>query len=147
MDPVRGMIHLGLSLTETTLERTLGVVRLADAVLVAGAGQAQETAGAGERVWPEEEHADLDALSATLRSRTDSAPESVPPTMPATAKSAPAKTSTAKKAPAKKAGTKKATQKAPAKRTAAKKTAAKKTAAKKAPAKKAPAKRTASSDD
>ncbi|WP_277451752.1 hypothetical protein [Janibacter sp. DB-40] len=145
------MIHLGLKVTEATLDRTLDVVRLADTLLVASAVPTERGATSQEPVWPEEEQADLDALSATLRARKE--PET---TGADEAEDAPPRKATTRQAPAKKtARTTSATatssaKKAPAKKSAAKKSAAKKSAAKKAPAKKsaakkAPAKKSASS--
>ena len=94
MDPLRALIHLGLKTTEATLDRTLDVVRLVDTLLVATAVPTERPASSGEPVWPEEEQADLDALSATLRARDEDAT--------AVVETPPAKKSTATKAPAKK---------------------------------------------
>ncbi|WP_207233880.1 hypothetical protein [Janibacter limosus] len=159
MDPVRAMIHLGLKVTETTLDRALDVVRLADTLLAATAEQPLRERDTDAAAWPDEEQADLDALSATLRARgggpslrgepvtTSAARPVTRPVKRTTATASPvkstAKKSTAKKTPAKKRPAKKASAAAdttsPAKTTA--KTTAKKTT--KAAAKKT-AKRTPS---
>lgn len=145
MDPVRGMIHLGLKLTETTLDRALDVIRLADTLLVSTAASSQRERSADEQAWPDEEQADLDALSATLRARK------------AVSEGGDAKVSTAperrtpprrKPAPARQGGVTKATPArkgaASAKRaTPGKKAAATKTAKKATPVKKAAATKTA----
>lgn len=151
MDPLRGVIHLGLKLTEATLDRALDVVRLADTLIVASAVPPVREPAGDTPTWPEEEQADLDALSATLRARQEpGSARRAPATKAAPAtKSTAAKKSPAKKAPAKKTQAKKTTPaKSPAKRsTPAKKTSAKKapakrsTPAKKSPAKKSPAKK------
>ncbi len=153
VDPVRRLIHLGLKVTETTLDRTLDVVRLVDTLLVATAVPTVREPAQDEPVWPEEEQADLDALSATLRARKT--PRDQPETKARGA--APVKKSAVKKsaaAPVKKSAVKKSAA-APVKKPAAKKSAAtpvKKSAAKKspspsrsgaAPAKKTPAKKAA----
>lgn len=142
MDPVREMIHLGLKVTEAALDRTLGVVRLVDTLLVATAVPTERESTSREPVWPEEEQADLDALSATLRARKDDPAESTaehrastkaPTTKTGSPKTtppkAPAKKSSAKKAPAKKAPAKKASAKTSAKKASAQKTTAQKTTA------------------
>ena len=129
MDPLRGLIHLGLKVTETTLDRALGVVRLADTLLVTTAATPTSDRETVESVWPEEEQADLDALSSTLRARDEGGAGA--------ATKAPSKKAAAKKVPAKKA---------PAK-TATKKTGAKKTVTRKAPAKKTAAKKTAATPE
>ena len=147
MDPLRGLIHLGLKVTETTLDRALDVVRLADTLLVTTATTPTSDRVTVESVWPEEEQADLDALSSTLRARDEEgagAATKAPSKKAAaqkTAKKVPAKKTAAKKAPAKTA-----TKKAPA-RTATKKTAAKKTVTRKTPVKKAPVKKTAATPE
>ncbi|WP_435198792.1 hypothetical protein [Janibacter sp. GS2] len=131
MDPLRGAIHLGLKLTEATLDRALDVVKLADTLLVASAVPSVREPARTEPVWPHEEQADLDALSATLRARKSPAAKK-----PATTKSSPAKKSAAKKSsPAKKSAAKKSS---PAKKSTAKKSspAKKSTAKKSSPAKK-----------
>lgn len=125
MDPVRGLIHLGLRTTEAALDRTLGVVRLVDTLLVASAVPPAR-GDAPERAWPDEEQADLDALSEALRDRDDAPEEEVVSTTPPTRRTAPARPAT--KAPVRKSSS--AARKAPAKRTPAKKTPAKKAAAK-----------------
>lgn len=152
MDPLRGAIHLGLKLTETTLDRALDVVRLADTLIVASAVPPVREPEGDEPVWPEEEQADLDALSATLRARKDSgstparraAARKATSTKATAKKTSPKKTaakkSTSKEASAKKSTPKKASPtKATAKKSTAKKTAARKTApaTKTSPAKKA----------
>ena len=109
MDPLRGVIHLGLKLTEATLDRALDVVRLADTLLVAGAVPPAPEVASDEPTWPAEEQADLDALSATLRARQETGA-----TKGAAKKSAPAKKSTSTKGAAKKSTAKKS---APAKKT------------------------------
>ena len=115
MDPVRQLIHLGLKVTETTLDRTLDVVRLVDTLLVATAVPTVREPASDEPVWPEEEQADLDALSATLRARKT--PRDQPETKARGA--APVKKSAAKKSPSpSRSGA------APAKKTPAKKAAA-----------------------
>ncbi|WP_068258571.1 hypothetical protein [Janibacter limosus] len=134
MDPVRGLIHLGLKMTETTLDRALDVVRLADTLLVATAVPPMHERDADASAWPDEEQADLDALSATLRARrsepatTSEAQVSTTRTTPRK-KTTPRNTSTKKAAPARKAPAKPASAK---KRTATKATTspAKKTAKK-----------------
>ncbi|MGO4132298.1 hypothetical protein AB4Y78_06620 [Janibacter sp. RAF52] len=118
MDPLRGLIHLGLKVTETTLDRALDVVRLADTLLVTTAATPPSDRETGESVWPEEEQADLDALSSTLRARDEGG------------------AGAATKAPSKKAAAQKTAKKVPAKKTAAKKTVTRKTPVKKAPVKK-----------
>lgn len=140
MDPVRGLIHLGLKTTETALDRALDVIRLADTLLVSTAVPALREQGREEPVWPEEEQADLDAMSATLRARRPAPGGEGPDTdSPATTpvKKAPAKKVAAKKSTA--ATKKTAAKKAPAtKATGAKKASTKKSSApKKAPTKKA----------
>ena len=133
MDPLRTMLHLGLSLTQATLTRTLEVVQLVDTLVVAGADTESPE---GRRAWPDEEVGDLGAGSAALRAHEaaptgeSTAGRATPagaPTSPAT--TAAARTShaaTKKVATAKKAGTaKKAStaqrtgtaKKAPAKKT------------------------------
>ncbi len=129
MDPLRGLIHLGLKVTETTLDRALDVVRLADTLLVTTAATPPSDRETGESVWPEEEQADLDALSSTLRARDEGGAGA--------ATKAPSKKAAAQKVPAKKASAK----------TATKKTGAKKTVTRKAPAKKAPARKTAATPE
>ncbi|MGO4244530.1 hypothetical protein AB4028_11390, partial [Janibacter sp. RAF20_2_2] len=109
MDPLRGLIHLGLKVTETTLDRALDVVRLADTLLVTTAATPPSDRETGESVWPEEEQADLDALSSTLRARDEGG------------------AGAATKAPSKKAAAQKTAKKVPAKKTAAKKTVTRKT--------------------
>lgn len=143
MDPLRGLIHLGLKVTETTLDRALDVVRLADTLLVTTAATPPSDRETGESVWPEEEQADLDALSSTLRARDEGGAGAATkaPSKKAAAKKVPAKKTVAKKAPAKTA-----TKKAPTK-TATKKTVTRKTPAKKASAKKAPVKKTAATPE
>ena len=123
MDPLRGVIHLGLKLTEATLDRALDVVRLADTLLVAGAVPPAPETGSNEPAWPAEEQADLDALSATLRARQDTSAA----TKGATKKSAPRKTAQ-KAAPAK--TTTRAKKSAPATKGATKKSTPSKTAQK-----------------
>ena len=118
MDPLRGLIHLGLKVTETTLDRALDVVRLADTLLVTTATTPTSDRETVESVWPEEEQADLDALSSTLRARDEGG------------------AGAATKAPSKKAAAQKTAKKVPAKKTAAKKTVTRKTPVKKAPVKK-----------
>ena len=109
MDPLRGLIHLGLKVTETTLDRALDVVRLADTLLVTTATTPTSDRETVESVWPEEEQADLDALSSTLRARDEGGAGAATkaPSKKAAAKKVPAKKIVAKKAPAKTA-TKKA---------------------------------------
>lgn len=143
MDPLRGLIHLGLKVTETTLDRALDVVRLADTLLVTTAATPTSDRETVESVWPEEEQADLDALSSTLRARDEGGAGAATkaPSKKAAAKKVPAKKTVAKKAPAKTA-----TKKAPTK-TATKKTVTRKTPAKKASAKKAPVKKTAATPE
>ncbi|MFF5324442.1 hypothetical protein ACWDHH_11040 [Janibacter hoylei] len=143
MDPLRGLIHLGLKVTETTLDRALDVVRLADTLLVTTATTPTSDRETVESVWPEEEQADLDALSSTLRARDEGGAGAATkaPSKKAAAKKVPAKKTVAKKAPAKTA-----TKKAPTK-TATKKTVTRKTPAKKASAKKAPVKKTAATPE
>lgn len=143
MDPLRGLIHLGLKVTETTLDRALDVVRLADTLLVTTATTPTSDRETVESVWPEEEQADLDALSSTLRARDEGGAGAATkaPSKKAAAKKAPAKKIVAKKAPVKTA-----TKKAPTK-TATKKTVTRKTPAKKASAKKAPVKKTAATPE
>lgn len=149
MDPLRAMIHLGLKTTETTLDKTLEVVRLVDTLLVASAVPQERGADPDEPVWPEEEQADLDALSATLRAREESTPAAAATKAPQpTKKTAPSKkaASTKKAAPAKKAATKKATSKKAATKKAGTKKAAstkKATSKKAAPATKAATKKAA----
>lgn len=138
MDPVRGLIHLGLRTTEAALDRTLGVVRLVDTLLVASAVPPAR-GDAPERAWPDEEQADLDALSEALRARDDAPEEEVVSTTPPTRRTAPARPAT--KAPVRKSTS--AARKAPAKKTPAKKAAAK-TATKKAATKKATPKKVTS---
>lgn len=138
MDPLRGLIHLGLKVTETTLDRALDVVRLADTLLVTTATTPTSDRETVESVWPEEEQADLDALSSTLRARDEGGAGA--------ATKAPSKKAAAQKVPAKKAPAKTATKKAPTK-TATKKTVTRKTPAKKASAKKAPVKKTAATPE
>ncbi|KRE37242.1 hypothetical protein ASG73_13225 [Janibacter sp. Soil728] len=139
------MIHLGLKVTETTLDRALDVVRLADTLLAATAEQPLRERDTDAAAWPDEEQADLDALSATLRARgggpslrgepvTTSAARPVTRTVKRTTATASPVKSTAKKTTAKKRPAKKASAAAgttsPAKKTAKKttKAAAKKTA-------------------
>ncbi|EKA60594.1 hypothetical protein B277_11475 [Janibacter hoylei PVAS-1] len=143
MDPLRGLIHLGLKVTETTLDRALDVVRLADTLLVTTATTPTSDRETVESVWPEEEQADLDALSSTLRARDEGGAGAATkaPSKKAAAKKVPAKKIVAKKAPVKTA-----TKKAPTK-TATKKTVTRKTPAKKASAKKAPVKKTAATPE
>ena len=130
MDPLRGAIHLGLKLTETTLDRALDVVRLADTLIVASAVPPVQEPEGDEPAWPEEEQADLDALSATLRARQDSG-------------STPARRAAARKATSTGSGAKKSTaKKASATKSAAKKSSPTKTAAKKSTAKKAAPRKT-----
>lgn len=138
MDPLRGLIHLGLKVTETTLDRALDVVRLADTLLVTTAATPPSDRETGESVWPEEEQADLDALSSTLRARDEGGVGAATkaPSKKAAAQKVPAKKTVAKKAPGKTA-----TKKAPTK------TATKKTVTRKTPAKKASAKKTASTPE
>ena len=149
MDPARNLIHLGLKLTETGLDRALGIVRLADTLLAASA---VPTSSTEERRWPEEEQGDLEALSRTLRAKGDQPTETAAqgesstaaprksaatkqPASKTAARKARAKKSTAKKTTAKRATAKKApaARKSPTKKTAAKKSTAKKTAKKQAP--------------
>lgn len=130
MDPLRGAIHLGLKLTETTLDRALDVVRLADTLIVASAVPPVREPEGDEPEWPEEEQADLAALSATLRARKDSG-------------STPARRAAARKATSTGSGAKKSTaKKASATKSAAKKSSPTKTAAKKSTAKKAAPRKT-----
>lgn len=146
MDPVRGLIHLGLKTTEATLDRALDVVRLVDTMLVSSAVPPVRERTDSTPTWPQEEQGDLDALSTALRERAvadevSTAPVTGPtPSPPATkrpARKAPARRSTS--TAAKKAATKKS---APAKKATVKKAATKKAApAKKATAKKATAKK------
>ena len=164
MDPVRGLIHLGLKTTEATLDRVLDVVRLVDTMLVSSAVPPVRERTDSTPTWPQEEQGDLDALSTALRERavadevstapvtgpTESTPATKRPARKAparrststAAKNAATKTSaapakaTARKAPAKKS--------VPAKRATAKKASAKKASAKKATAKKATTAKTAS---
>lgn len=133
MDPVRRLIHLGLKVTETTLDRTLDVVRLVDTLLVATAVPTVREPAQDEPVWPEEEQADLDALSATLRARKT--PRDQPETKARGA--APVKKSAAKKSaatPVKKSAAKKSPSPSRSGAAPAKKTPAKKAAATRAPA-------------
>lgn len=154
MDPVRGLIHLGLKTTEATLDRVLDVVRLVDTMLVSSAVPPVRERTDSTPTWPQEEQGDLDALSTALRERAvadevSTAPVTGPTaSTPATkrpARKAPARRSTStaakkaatkKSAPAKKATVKKAATKkaAPAKKSAAKKSAAKKATTTKAAA-------------
>ena len=113
--------------------QALDVVRLADTLLVTTATTPTSDRETVESVWPEEEQADLDALSSTLRARDEGGAGA--------ATKAPSKKAAAQKVPAKKAPAKTATKKTGAKKTGAKKTEAKKTVTRKAPAKKAPAKK------
>lgn len=153
MDPVRGVIHLGLKLTETTLDRALDVVRLVDTLLVSTAVPPVRERD-DESPWPAEEQADLDALSATLRARavpTGEEAERVTSGVPATAGARSTRSTSASK---KAAPAKRAPRKSPAKKTTAKtqqKVAAKTPssdaqpatkAATKAATKRAPAKKT-----
>ncbi|WEV79288.1 hypothetical protein O9K63_05690 [Janibacter cremeus] len=138
MDPVREMIHLGLKVTEATLDRTLDVVRLVDTLLVASAVPTERGATSQEPVWPEEEQADLDALSATLRARKEPTSEATTTTAQDTAKQAPAKKTTRRKAPAKKTATSPARK---ARKPSAQQTAATTPPAKKAPTTRSPAKK------
>ncbi len=148
MDPLRGVIHLGLKLTETTLDRALDVVRLADTLIVASAVPPVREPTADEPTWPEEEQADLDALSATLRARQESGSTPARRTTKAATSGSARKTSTATKAPAKKTtatrtpAKKTTATKAPAKKTTATKTSAKKATPKKTTPKKATSKKT-----
>lgn len=137
MDPARNLIHLGLKLTETGLDRALGIVRLADTLLAASAVPTSPTE---ERRWPEEEQGDLEALSETLRAKGEQ------PTSTAAggeSAAAPARKSAAKKQSAKKASAKKAsTTKGPAKKsTTTRATAKKAPAARRSTTKKAAAKK------
>lgn len=150
MDPVRGLIHLGLKTTEATLDRALDVVRLVDTMLVSSAVPPVRERTDSTPTWPQEEQGDLDALSTALRERAVAdevltAPVTGPTaSTPATkrpARKAPARRSTSTAAKrststaAKKAATKKS---APAKKATVKKAATKKAApAKKSAAKKA----------
>lgn len=149
MDPVRGLIHLGLKTTEATLDRALDVVRLVDTMLVSSAVPPVRERTDSTPTWPQEEQGDLDALSTALRERAVAdevltAPVTGPTaSTPATkrpARKAPARRSTStaakkaatkKSAPAKKATVKKAATKkaAPAKKSAAKKATTTKAAA------------------
>lgn len=139
MDPLRGLIHLGLKVTETTLDRALDVVRLADTLLVTTAATPTSDRETVESVWPEEEQADLDALSSTLRARDEGGAGA--------ATKAPSKKAAAQKVPAKKAPAKTGTKKTGAKKTVTRKAPSKKTPAKKASAKKAPVKKTAATPE
>lgn len=132
MDPVRGLIHLGLKTTETTLDRALEVVRLVDTLLVAGAVPPVREQSDDAHAWPAEEEGDLDALSTALRERSALDEVSTVPV-------APAKKATAKPTTAKAPATKAPAKKAQARSTTAKKSTARKSSAKKAPAKKATA--------
>ena len=118
-------------------------MRLADTLLVTTATTPTSDRETVESVWPEEEQADLDALSSTLRARDEGGAGAATkaPSKKAAAKKVPAKKTVAKKAPAKTA-----TKKAPTK-TATKKTVTRKTPAKKASAKKAPVKKTAATPE
>ena len=71
MDPVRGLIHLGLKTTEATLDRVLDVVRLVDTMLVSSAVPPVRERTDSTPTWPQEEQGDLDALSTALRERAD----------------------------------------------------------------------------
>ncbi len=123
MDPARNLIHLGLKLTETGLDRALGIVRLADTLLAASA---VPTSSTEERRWPEEEQGDLEALSKTLMAKGD---------QPASTAAGEDAAAAPKKRPARKTSAKKAsTTTGPAKKTTAKKSSAKRATAKKAPA-------------
>lgn len=142
MDPLRGVIHLGLKLTEATLDRALDVVRLVDTMLVSSAVPPVRERTDSTPTWPQEEQGDLDALSTALRERAVADEVSTAPVTGPTA-STPATKRPARKAPArgststaaKKAATKKS---APAKKATVKKAATKKAApAKKSAAKKA----------
>ncbi|MHA7127590.1 hypothetical protein ACRTEC_14565 [Janibacter indicus] len=142
MDPVRGLIHLGLKTTEATLDRALDVVRLVDTMLVSSAVPPVRERTDSTPTWPQEEQGDLDALSTALRERAVADEVSTAPVTGPTA-STPATKRPARKAPArrststaaKKAATKKS---APAKKATVKKAATKKAApAKKSAAKKA----------
>lgn len=150
MDPVRGLMHLGLKTTEAALDRTLGLVRLVDTLLVASAvppARGDEP----ERAWPDEEQADLDALSQALRAREGVPDEAgdVVATTPARRGAARTTKATSKRttAPRRSAATKPAAKKAPAKTPATKTSAAKaptqKSTVKKAAAKKATTKKAA----
>lgn len=159
MDPVRAMIHLGLKATEATLDRALDVVRLADTLLAATAVQPLRERDADSAAWPDEEQADLDALSATLRARgggaslredgeTTTAPVSgtAKKTTTRTGKKSPAAARPAKKASTTATPVEKAVKRAPARETSAPAASVKKVATKapaKKPAKKAPAKKPA----
>lgn len=149
MDPVRGLIHLGLKTTEATLDRALDVVRLVDTMLVSSAVPPVRERTDSTPTWPQEEQGDLDALSTALRERAVADEVSTAPVTGPTA-STPATKRPARKAPArrststaaKKAATKKS---APAKKATVKKAATKKAApAKKSAAKKATTAKTAS---
>lgn len=128
MDPVREMIHLGLKVTEAALDRTLGVVRLVDTLLVATAVPTERESTSREPVWPEEEQADLDALSATLRARKDDPAESTAEHRAST-KAPTTKTGSPKTTPPKAPAKKSSAKKAPAKKASAQKTTAQKTTA------------------
>lgn len=142
MDPVRGLIHLGLKTTEATLDRALDVVRLVDTMLVSSAVPPVRERTDSTPTWPQEEQGDLDALSTALRERAVADEVLTAPVTGPTA-STPATKRPARKAPArgststaaKKAATKKS---APAKKATVKKAATKKSApTKKATVKKA----------
>ena len=72
MDPVRGLIHLGLKTTETTLDRALEVVRLVDTLLVAGAVPTVREQGDDAHAWPAEEEGCLLYTSPSPRDRQKS---------------------------------------------------------------------------
>ncbi len=142
MDPARSLVHLGLGLAETFLERSLDVVRLVDGLVVAG-GKDEPSSTDGGRRWPDEEEGDLDIVTTVLRSRAGE-PAVETGESRATASRAAFRASASR--PAKKAATKKsAAKRAPAKKAAAKKASAETPAPKAtmAPAKKAPAKKAA----
>lgn len=125
MDPVRGLIHLGLKMTETTLDRALDVVRLADTFLVATAVPPVQVRDADASAWPDEEQADLDALSATLRARVTEPASTSEAQVRSTTRTTPRKKTAPRSSATKKAAP---ARKAPSRSTgAAKKTAKKKT--------------------
>ena len=145
MDPLRGAIHLGLKLTATTLDRALDVVKLADTLIVASAVPSAREGAPDEPNWPEEEQADLDALSATLRARKDSGSTPTRRAAARKAASSSAKKAASSRTPSAQSSAKQSTAKkaSPAKKSAAKRSAAKRSAAKKSAAKKTTAKKAA----
>lgn len=99
MDPVRGLIHLGLKTTEATLDRVLDVVRLVDTMLVSSAVPPVRERTDSTPTWPQEEQGDLDALSTALRERAVADEVSTAPVTGPT-ESTPATKRPARKAPA-----------------------------------------------